>query len=228
MGVKLEGKPDSDGEPDDDESWGKWKGQPKFKKCRGETDNAPEADNDNDTAPTTRAISWPRMRPGMPPMMPPHWEAPAWQSFHQWGEERQQRDRCKEEDMAPEAQPEATHSKPKSILKNKRMAGTTQPCQPMPAPHTEIGRKPAAVPDGQSGTDRTAYGRLIPVLAGGVYVLTPEQTAATTNCRFCLSESDMYCEDCMEPVCDACIVREPNIFSEFESYNWIPVLYTHF
>ena len=210
---------DSDAEPDASQSWGKGKGEPDSDdELDDEIDNyAPE-----EAAPATRAISWPRMPPGMPPPTP--WQAiwhgrpVRWRSDGQEDNGRQ-RDRCKEEDMAPEAQPEATHSNPKSTLKQrKRMADATQPCcQPPP---THLGRKPAAVPD--DGTDRIAHRSTIPtkmLLTGEQFayvvdVSTPEQTAANMNCIFCSSDSDVLCQDCMEPVCNECIVGELNICAE--------------
>ena len=113
--------------------------------------------------------------------------------------------------MAPEAQPEATHSNPKSILKQrKRMADPTQPCcQPPP---THLGRKPAAVPD--DGTDRIAHRSTIRMLTD---VSTPEQTAANRNCILCSSEADALCQDCTEPVCNGCIVEALNICVECDS-----------
>ena len=211
---------DSDAEPDASQSWGKGKGEPDSDdELDDEIDNyAPE-----EAAPATRAISWPRMPPGMPPMMQPPtpWQA-IWHRrpvrWHSDGQEDngRQRDRCKEEDMAPEAQPEATHSNPKSILKQrKRMADPTQPCcQPPP---THLGRKPAAVPD--DGTDRIAHRSTIPMMTGEQFayvvdVSTPEQTAANMNCIFCSSDSDALCQDCTEPVCNECIVGELNICVE--------------
>ena len=199
----------SDNESEVSQGWGeKWPSKPDSDdKLDDEIVNhaPPEA------APATRAISWPRMPPGMPPMMPPPGMPVRW---HPDG--RQWTTSCKEEeeeDMAPEAQPEATHSEPKSILKKKeRMAGPTQPSSSHPPAH--LAHKPAAVPD--DGTDRFAHRSTIRVLTD---VSTPEQTAANRNCKSCSSEveADVLCQDCMEPVCNGCIIEALNICAECDS-----------
>ena len=202
-------KPEANSDTDESgvsNTWGEW--------------GKPDSDDESEfpqAAPATGATSWPRMPPGMPPMMPPPTPLQAiWKGspvgWHSDGQEDngRQRDRCKEEDMAPEAQPEATHSEPKSTLKKKkRMAGPTQPSHPPPA-HLG-GRKPAAVPD--DGTDRIAHRSTIPMTD----VLTPEQTAAIRTCILCSRESDALCQDCTEPVCNGCIVEELNICVKCDS-----------
>ena len=197
----------SDNESEVSQGWGEdWLGK------KPDSDDKLDDEIDNhappEAAPATRAISWPRMPPGMPPMMPPPLTRPAMPvRWHPDG--RQWTTSCKEEDMAPEAQPEATHSEPKSILKKKkRMAGPTQPSPP-PA---HLGHKPAAVPD--DGTDRIAHRSTIRMLTD---VSTPEQTAANRNCIVCSSEADALCQDCTEPVCNGCIVEALNICTECDS-----------